>query len=219
MNFLAHYYFDGKAQAPYYNLGLILPDLMGMVSRGWKLKKQHLSAFANADHHALAEGVKGHLLMDEWFHETAFFYQAQAQVKAVLTASGIGYPPYRVSFLSHIMLEIMVDRLIVQHYPHLVHRFYYELGQTSLSQIKRFFLKTGLPYNEGFGAFFPQFVSKQYAFRYTNDQAFIHSINQIAGRVSQPSFTNDQQRALSARLPGLDAGIAESFRELEAAYQ
>ncbi len=219
MNFLAHYYFDGKAQAPYYNLGLILPDLMGMVSRGWKLKKQHLLAFANADHHALAQGVKGHLLMDEWFHETAFFYKAQAQVKATLAASGIKYPPYRVSFLSHIMLEILVDRLIVQHYPHLVQRFYHELAQTSLSQIKRFFLKTGLSFNEGFAAFFPQFVSKQYAFRYTDDQAFIQSINQIASRVSQPAFTKEQQRALTAHLSGLEAAITESFRELETAYQ
>lgn len=219
MNFLAHYYFEGKKDDPYFNLGLVLPDLMGMVRRGWKVGKQNLKPFADGDHQSLAKGIHHHLTMDEWFHETAFFYQGQAHVKAALQKAGVAYPPYRLSFLSHIGLELMMDRLLVKHYPEQIRRFYAELSTIRLSQLKRFYLKSGLPFEAGFPRFFKGFLEKQYAFQYAQPDAFIRAIDHISARVRQPALTHGHHQALAQRLPGLDQTIFRELTELERVFR
>lgn len=214
MNFLAHFYFDGLEGAPYYNLGLVLPDLMGMVRRGWKLKQTHLQNHIKPVHKALASGALAHLEMDDWFHKTQFFIQSRGVVKTTLLNAGVTYPPHRPGFLSHVLLELLLDRLIVLHYPELASRFYNELANVNVDKVKLFFEGIDLPFDDHFPGFFTRFVNKQSAFRYAQDTPLLESLNQISKRVSQPVLATNQMQDLKARLSDLDLSIFYSFADL-----
>lgn len=214
MNFLAHFYFDGVASAPYYNLGLVLPDLMGMVKRGWKFKQSHLQNHLFPVHKAIASGALAHLEMDDWFHNTNFFVKSRSLVKATLEKARVTYPPYRPGFLSHVLLELLVDRLIVMHYPEKASEFYNELANVDLEKLRSFFGSIDLPFDEHFPCFFTRFVNNQSAFRYAQDSALLEALNQISRRVSQPVFTSTQMNDLKAKLRDLDLNMFYSFDNL-----
>jgi acyl carrier protein phosphodiesterase len=214
MNFLAHFYFDGVDGAPSYNLGLVLPDLMGMVRRGWKLKQSHLQNHVIPVHKAIASGASAHLQMDDWFHKTDFFIRGRSLVKATLEEAGVTYPPYRPGFLSHVLLELLLDRLIVLHYTSMVSKFYRELAIVSVDWVRSFFESINLTFDDNFPAFFTQFINNQFAFRYAYDTPLLEALNQIAKRVSQPVFKDDQMEDLKARLKNLDVSIFDIFGDL-----
>lgn len=215
MNFLAHFYFDGRRDSPYYNLGLVLPDLMGMVQRGWKIGKHQLADSDNPQHQQLVEGVSRHLAMDDWFHDTNFFQEGHSVAKTVMKKAAIQYPPYRVSFLSHIILELMLDRILVKHEPGMVSRFYSELAIVKIDELRRFFYELGVPFNENFQAFYRKFIGKRYALNYANNEAFVEALNNISNRVGQPRITPHLSQNLYQFLPDLELTIFHSFEELK----
>lgn len=215
MNFLAHFYFDGVDGAPYYNLGLVLPDLMGMVRRGWKLKQTHLQNHIKPVHKALASGALAHLEMDNWFHKTQFFIQSRGVVKTTLENAGVTYPPHRPGFLSHVLLELLLDRLIVQHHPEKVSKFYNELAKVEVEWLRSFFEGIELSFDDNFPGFFTQFVNNRFAFSYAQNVSLLNALNQISRRVAQPPFTATQMQDLQRRLEDLDLSIFHSFDELE----
>lgn len=215
MNFLAHYFFDGVNNAPPYNLGTVLPDLMGMVRRGWKLAYKDLHKPFDPLQQAIAEGVIAHLQMDEWFHKTSFFQAGREKVKLTLLNAGIQFPPHRPGFLAHIMLELLLDRLIIKHYPKVVSNFYQELEQVEMATIRTFFHAAGQPFDEHFPGFFSKFLEKRFVFRYADDQQLLKALNSIGQRVRQPAITGSAFADLASSLPELDLMIFNSFDQLK----
>lgn len=214
MNFLAHYFFDGFLAAPYYNLGTVLPDFMGMVHRQWKLKPETLHKARKPLHKALASGMKAHLGMDDWFHKTRFFVDGRNVVKQTLINADIRYPPYRPGFLAHVMLELLLDRFIVLHYPGKVAQFYRELAKVEIPVVRNFFEEAGHPFDENFHDFLLRFVRQEYAFQYGEPIHLIKALNQISGRVGQPAITQPYQESLLRSFPELDLCIFHSFGQL-----
>lgn len=187
MNFLAHFFFDGRLNKPYYNMGLVLPDLMGISERGWKIHQMPKDEDINAEGKALKNGIQYHHQMDEFFHNSDFFNAATTQIKAIFRNS-INTQRYRLFFVAHIFLELMMDRLIVNADPTTAKRFYQELNQVKYDQLKAFFNHTPIGLRQHFRGFLQQFLQKRYVLNYTDNQSMIYALNRIFERVGHPVF-------------------------------
>ncbi len=216
MNFLSHFYFDGLLDRPYWNLGLVMPDFMGMVKRGWKIRPHQIPEGASSDAYAthLIKGIKQHLSMDEFFHGSSFFKENNHLIRNSLSSSGISYPPYRMSFVSHVFLELLMDRILVKNDPSHVRQFYSELSNVSLKRLRGFFNQYALTYYSEFDNFFNRFLSQQFLFDYADDNAFLRGLNRIFERVHQPIFDRAQINEIKPFLPMLEEAIWENFFNL-----
>ena len=215
MNFLSHFYFDGKAGNPYFNLGLVLPDLTGMVKRGWKIGERELTDPKIADYEQLAKGIRYHLQMDEFFHKSDFFVACNELIKSELKTLGIQYPPYRLFFITHVFLELLMDRLLVKFKPSTVKNFYKELSNIDLSRIEQFFSMLTTPFYEAFNDFYRKFLDDQFLYEYPDDNRFLEALNRIFQRVRQPLFYEEQKSIIRSRLNALEVYIFRKFDLLE----
>lgn len=216
MNFLSHYFFDGQANNPYFNLGLILPDLMGMMRRGWKIRSIHLTTdFTHKpDFHEMKKGVQQHLAMDDFFHKSIFFKENNQLIRNYLQTYGIHGKPYRPSFISHVFLEMLMDRILVKKQRHVVDHFYDELNRVGLSRLSEFYNDLGLPYYKDFYDFLTSFIENRYIYRYADTDKFFDIVNHIFKRVRQPKFDEWQIQQLRSSLDFLEDIIWHNFFEL-----
>jgi len=215
MNFLSHFYFDGQAHNPYFNLGLVMPEFMGMVKRGWKMRPSELPAPARENDAELMKGVQYHLRMDKVFHNSWFFRENTELIRNYLLANGINGPNFRLFFVSHIMLELLMDRVLVKCRRSVVEEFYAELSAIDLRQVRDFFQAEALVYHEAFDDFFHRFLTDRFIFRYADDKAFFQALNRIFQRAQQPTFDDRQIQALQDSLAFLDKLMSDNFEQLE----
>ena len=75
VNFLSHYYFDHQEGNPYFNLGLIFPDIVRNFVRGSKLNFTiDMKDTPSAD--SLQKGCIQHVQSDKIFHAWDGFIEA-----------------------------------------------------------------------------------------------------------------------------------------------
>ncbi len=186
MNFLAHYYFDGIEGDAYFNFGLILPDLMGIAKRGWKIKGNVERKFQQEPAFDIFLGVLRHLDLDHFFHNSEFFTKQTQAVKDHLAAKRLDKGEFRMFFVVHVLLEIMLDRLIIKKEPEILERFYQDLNLIRKDPVQDFFYQTNTTYWERLFKVFDKFKSAQYLYDYPYNQKFIRALNRTFERVNHP---------------------------------
>lgn len=191
MNFLSHHTVHA-IENPEFNFGLLFPDFLGIISRSYKLKqfkkdfsKERPSLLLGIAHHELADGI---------WHESSFFKNKCSLIKSVLASYGFNERPFRPFFMSHVMLEILLDRAIVQASEDHADQMYRSLDAIDtdlIQQISRVNEATA-----EFGKFFASFRSNRYVFSYADNEMFIYALNRLFSRVHHPQllFKDNSQR-------------------------
>ncbi|MBC8343875.1 MAG: hypothetical protein ISR55_11320 [Bacteroidetes bacterium] len=192
MNFISHYYLDGEDGNPYYNFGLILPDLMSIQKRGWKVTdSDHLSSISEYDIQIL-KGVLQHYELDALFHQSNFFTKHTKYIKSLFKVTQIETERNRKHFLSHILLELVIDRVIIKNEEHILDLFYKDLDQVDIIKIGELFHREDPELIKSFCNFFDKFRSKRYLYKYTSNEAIIFVLNKVLERVGLPIFNEVQ---------------------------
>lgn len=127
MNFFGHYFTDSIAGRPWFNLGLVFPDLYRDLIQK---KIPNRSSFKNPspEINDFFEGIEAHLSRDKMFHNCEYFHLAEKVLKAELkTFENFEIIP-RAWFLTHIMLELVTDKYLVISFPEQANSFYKDLG-------------------------------------------------------------------------------------------
>src|SRR3954469_203056 len=99
MNFLSHHYFDSATNNCYFTLGTVLPDLLKNADKSLVLHPEKLT-HTNPAVNAIIEGWNKHLLVDKYFHSSAFFLTHSHDLKKLLTPAIAG-SPVKPFFLGH----------------------------------------------------------------------------------------------------------------------
>lgn len=94
--------------------------------------------------------------------------------------------PFRPFFLSHILLELLVDRILMKKFPDLLPLYYTDLEKVTQQQMAALQDFLGFSNIDGFWKFFKRFREHQFLFNYQNNKDFTTSINHIFSRVKQP---------------------------------
>ncbi|HPP04584.1 MAG TPA: hypothetical protein PK351_07130, partial [Spirochaetota bacterium] len=123
MNFLSHYYLHRKKDNDYYNIGLTLPDVLGLHSRNVRVTEKFLSSFSELSLELtdLINGMSSHLKLDSFFHNSLFFKENTSLVERLYkewTGDNMAF------YYSHILLEIMIDKFILEIEPDIADDFY-----------------------------------------------------------------------------------------------
>lgn len=105
MNFLAHHIISIFPEDYYYNLGLTFPDILSLQNRKCKIVEKNVDEkilFFNNDNklYSLFLGMKIHLIMDKWFHNSRHFFNLMKMASEAVSIS---------NFPVHQFIEILFD--------------------------------------------------------------------------------------------------------------
>lgn len=211
MNFLSHYYFDRDNTNAYEILGCVLPDLLKNANNSWNIypeKKDH--HYQNPIHTHLIKGWKKHLLVDRIFHNTAFFFFHQHQLKLELRDI-IKDSPVKPFFLGHIGLELILDHLLLTEKKVDVSRLYYHLELIKNKDIESFFHLNGLTNTDEFFSFFESFKREQYLNNYIEVKNITYSLKRICMRLWNNPFTSHQEEEITKIIEQYISKLREEF--------
>ena len=122
MNYLSHYYIDRAWASKEFGLGTLLVDLCRMRGKGFRLRPLAERKALDLSLLEVDAGVKRHYAVDAWWHNCKAFGQMRALFKAAVVAEGLVLE--RGSFLSHIGVEMLLDRQLMAAYPGLEPEFF-----------------------------------------------------------------------------------------------
>lgn len=201
MNFISHFYCHEKEGQDLFNFGLVFPDFLGMVSRRHKLRI-FLDELKIGDEAAeFVNGIKHHEKADKIWHVHDYFAAKTEAIKNVLAEYNLTKKPYRPFFMTHVMLEILVDRMIVKHEHHKALAMYSSLQRVEDSFVKKLFIDKELSHK--FLLFKSSFLEKRYALQYGHNESFIYALNRLFQRVNHPTIEMKEYHKFVKRLDSL----------------
>lgn len=214
MNYFAHFYFDYRENQPFYNLGLILPDL----ARGLDGKKKlHLEAVGNEFPQpltALKEGCNAHLKRDLLFHDSQFFTQNMAMMEDKLKAGNFPNEGIRLWFLVHVGVELLLDRMLMAQHSEILDLFYEEIKAAEPLVVAEFLSVCGKTNAERYPEIHAGFTKAQYLRSYMDERQLMFALNRLLTRTGQRPMNSAQDGVFTALLPEFDRAVQNSYSQL-----
>ncbi len=184
MNYLAHAlpFLD----RPYFVAGTSAPDWLMVVDRRTRLRAKHLEGFVDDPDPvvaAIAGGIQRHLADDAWFHVTRAFnellWRMTVEIRNVLGAES-GLRPH---FLSHLLIEVLLDAALVVEEPKRVDRYYAALDQVDPARIEAVVNRMAPRPAQRLAWFIEVFRRERILWDYREDATLLYRLNQVMGRV------------------------------------
>lgn len=191
MNYLSHYYIDAIEENPYHNLGLILPDLLGIYSRHFKIYDPDNHVVDSFESRQLMAGILKHFELDSIFHQSEFFLKHTTLIRYSLEELEITFLASKQHFLAHILLELIIDKVIIQRESQILENFYNDLDHIDQIKVKAFIKGKDEQFVNGFFEFFERFRTKRYLYSYTSEDAVIFLMNKVLERINLSIFNHE----------------------------
>jgi hypothetical protein len=212
MNFLSHYYFDRDTTDCYFTLGTVLPDLLKNADKTIVLHPEKL-VHANPKVNSIIAGWNKHLLVDKYFHTSAFFLHHSHTLKKLL-APAIAGSPVKPFFLGHIGVELILDNLLITTNKISVDDFYGHLDSCDVEIINEFLAFAGMKNTAVFAKFYEGFKQSRYLATYVNLGQVTYALKRICMRVWRDPFTSEHEEAMSEVILEYRLGLLDSFMEI-----
>lgn len=216
MNFLSHYFFDARKADPYYNFGLILPDLLRNLKSSRIRPENHPGLFTDQPEKHIVEGCVKHQLTDKNFHNSIFFEQVNQEIKKLLTSGEAEFK--RIFFVYHILTEMLLDRYLLKKYPLLGEEFYQSLNDCDEKILYNFLLKFNVEPAaiQRFIEFFNHFRNSKFLMAYVDNEKFIYSLNRILTRMQVDSLDEVKQKQIIFVIGASEKLMDQKFQDLVA---
>lgn len=133
MNYLGHYVFNHEIcrlePEPYFVTGVALPDLWPRFSRRRRIRWRCVRDASPSEPPAvrLRDGMLNHAAVDQRFHALPAFVGGQRELKARVASDGLH--PALFDFLTHLSLELALDRWMVREDPQRAEDFYDQIAR------------------------------------------------------------------------------------------
>ncbi|MEI2673602.1 MAG: hypothetical protein V9F05_06105 [Chitinophagaceae bacterium] len=198
MNFLSHFYHELPVSDPNFAAGLILPDILSNYSYRTgevvKLHPQKLVYTDNPELNSMTEGVKRHYFVDGHFHELTFFEQNTTAISALIKATGFSCFDKRLYAISHVLLEVVLDRTLLTSRPEVCKQLYDLIEIVDTSQISRLVANNTQAMDpDGIGNHFKVFRERKFLYDYAYDERLTGIINGINIRLGNPPMNETDQ--------------------------
>jgi hypothetical protein len=194
MNFLAHFYTGKNHHSSHFKTGLVLPDLTRNYSKAFKIKEEHTrnqQQDVNLIH--LNDGVKHHLSIDATFHNSKFFQNSMIVSNEIFKENNFSASDKYLYFVSHVLLELLIDRYLINKDASICDEFYDSLQQVKNDELSQYLSAIGIPDTEaGFVKFVDMFKEVQYTRHYNNNERLVFALNRIYLRATGKELENDK---------------------------
>lgn len=221
MNFLSHYYLHKKNDNNYFNIGLTLPDVIGLHNKHVRLTEKHINNLISTDtsdnYLSLFEGMRLHFMVDRWFHKSDFFKRniifLQEEYLKASKKENIA------SYYSHILLEIIIDRYLLNKYPLIADDFYQNYQEFNFYNITDLFLGVKNFDTVKFLDFVRLFSYSDFLKRYNNNKEVINDLKRVTLRIGLPIKIETPEDTIADYIESsyitLEQSIEEMFTELK----
>lgn len=187
MNFLAHA--RDLTDRPYATAGSGLPDWTRHLTRRARIRPARLPHPVEADDSAHAEilrGVWAHVDDDTWFHQAPAFKKGMKDI-ATCIRDALAPERVRASFLSHILLEMLLDAALIDRRPDLCDAYYSAMEDVDAKVLAKTAraITPGLDADDdAFQRLLDRFLSARFLADYQDDHTLAHRLSQVARRVN-----------------------------------
>jgi hypothetical protein len=193
LNYFAHYYFDHIQQSEIHNFGLALPDFVRNFIKGKRLKPMESIVFQKEELQLLHQGTLKHIQRDARFHNSHFFKDATKKMGKTIGPAFVEAGIPRAWWGSHLLTEMMLDRVLIKENPLLTNQFYMDLENTNKLVVESYINQFGIDESTDFFKRLDRFNQLRYLIRYKENDAIVFSLGRVylyAG-VSE-EWTNEQ---------------------------
>ncbi len=212
MNYLSHYYADLSSNEPAYTLGKILPDLSRMVNPSVRLRSGVLSNHPKTALQWLNKGVDTHHKMDAIFHNSDFFFEHTRFIRKLMNEQNFGRPHKYFNFFAHLLLEMILDRVLIRHYPEIAHNFYRDLKSIPAGLLSNY------EEQHHYGIDLPalnhalqRFIAVRYLFTYICNEHLVFAFNRIVLRTGISGFDELDQKLLAGLIDDIEQELWLNF--------
>lgn len=189
MNFLSHYFLDHQIDDSLFVVGASTPDLVSIFDRKIKFKERGISkrvqdSEVTAEQLSFYQGVIRHFQVDKLFHSSDFFHEETTQLSHNLRVTFPNSEIQRSFFVAHILLELALDKLLIQEDETLLYKFYNHFERCTPQRLKK--LTGWLAGGESmtsYDAFLRKFTRDQHLYRYKDWSYIIYVLKRIMRRV------------------------------------
>jgi len=215
MNYFAHAFrFIGR---PRFVTGTALPDWLSVVNRRLRFRPQRLDPAAlHADQKIseLMAGIKQHLEDDNRFHNCEAFSRCLVAVLQEVRPflNGVGIPPV---FLSHLLVEVLLDAQLVRTRQADVSRYYADLESVDPDWTEWAAGEILGQSVSGLAHFIRLFCRERILFDYADNMSLLRRLNQVMRRLRLPNLSDSFQEAVEASRPIVTAHAEELLRALD----
>lgn len=184
MNFLCH-------ALPYLDDPLVaactaVPDWLSVVDRKIRARERLAVAVLDSDDEAVravAEGILHHIRDDRWFHTTSAFVETNLELAVALRDRLPGDRGFRPMFVSHVVIEVLLDAFWIRDRPEIGRRYYETIDSLPTERIERCVNKiTGRP-TDRLAATIRRFAKARFLYDYLDHRQLLMRLNQVMHRV------------------------------------
>lgn len=196
MNFLSHYYLDQHITNDYFVVGVCTPDLLSIFDREVRIKSKKIHHhFGTSEFDFFQTGVERHFEADKIFHSSPFFQEECKHISTVLHELYGSNEIKRSFFVSHILLELMLDKVLIKGDSGLVDGFYYHFQQVGFQRIIEMTATLAEREIAAYTSFLQRFMQHQYLYHYSEYEYIIFVLRRLLRRVGVPegNYLNDSE--------------------------
>lgn len=204
---------DRHVQDPYFVVGLATPDLWKGFSKVFNQQIRHAEPWEGGiECLSLESGIFRHFKGDRLFHNAEFFKKEQAFMRKSISEIIQPGKHEKVTFLGHVLFEIMLDRKIMERLPACLER-YYDILETADEQVLLEYIRIRrLPDAEGrFFEYFCRFTEQRFLYNYRSPEGVIQSLNRIYHLATGAKLPEKHEGELMALIPKLDRHLEDKW--------
>ncbi len=218
MNFLSHFYLLSKKHSSDLVVGNLLPD----VIRGFSKLYNHHIRNKNIDYsNSFLSGIKFHIEADKLFHNSIFFKRNTFAFRNISETLDLNIS--KEFIVSHVLLELLIDRFIDSRDENLTKMFYTILNQSSMQHIEREVSALNIPSPKKIVDNLHNFIKKEYAYMLRTEKGVLEAMNAIIGNRIGLKFEGDKwtqaiilyQNELNQSIPSYLTELKEELEDAQ----
>jgi hypothetical protein len=214
VNYLSHYYFDRDEDNKYFNLGLILPDLARAHIAKLRINPYKNITFTTKEIASMNDGCNKHFASDRKFHNWMVFVELTNKATDMIRESG-DKDINRDYFITHIMVEILLDKILLDKNPSLADDFYAMIDSVEMDWILKFMRYAGLQDDELWKGQHRRFMKAAFLKSYTSVENVIAAVEGVCANLGMIELNDDQRNLLIEICEAIEPELARSIDALE----
>lgn len=214
MNYLSHFYFDRDEDNKYYNIGLILPDLARSHIPKLRINPYKNITFTTKEISSMNDGTNKHFASDRKFHNWMVFVDLTNRATDMIRESG-DKDINRDYFITHIMVEVLLDKILLDQNPTLADDFYDMINSVEMDWILKFMRYAGLQDDELWKGQHRRFMKAAFLKNYTSIENVVAAVEQVAANIGMIELNDDQRNLLIEICETIEPELARSIDALE----
>lgn len=197
---------------PYIIVGLAIPDL-------WHTQL-NLYAPKFSDNESLQlyqfkTGLQKHFLADKVFHNSDYFISMNEWGNQQIRKENTSAQLKRKFFLVHISIELILDRVLIHFYPHLVEEFYACFEKVSPEQVQTYMEQIYYYNFDGLSERIALFTAQKRIYEYCDDDKLLTLLDWMMQKIAHnPPFSSKDKQKVHHFIQMLEQKIQDNYTSL-----